>query len=323
MTLTPQHSRLLTVGLSLAAILCYRSSVLAVDIVNDTWQDGERNHPAAPVYSENGTDGDGDTDLESAWYQGGDGTLDPVGPGGPLRGAFSSATSTSSASWTTYFTPEGSEVELTNPGDQLKVTWIFTPTNVNASNGSQNFRIALVDSPGAARLAAEGAPGSALYTGYGMFINFGETTGRSTPFQLKERDGLNSAFLSASASWPTVADAPGFGNGAVNYASGTEYTFEMTITRDAANQLDVEATMSGGNINSTGSVSVSATGLAPNGGSFKFDTFGLRPSGATTTAEIFDTRLLRVEGPRVVPEPAALSLMGLGLAVLGVARRRN
>src|SRR5689334_3970577 len=65
-------------------------------IVNDTWLDGTRTDPAPPTYSENGVDSDGDLNLESAWFQGGDGTLDPIGPGGPLRGAFSSAASTSS-----------------------------------------------------------------------------------------------------------------------------------------------------------------------------------------------------------------------------------
>ncbi len=149
--------KLFAVSWALTAAFCFNTKALAVFIVNDTWQDGTRTDPAQPTYSENGTDSDSDGDLESAWYQGGDGTLDPVGAGGPLRAAFSSATSGSSASWTTYFTPEGSGVNLANPGDQLKVTWVFTPTNVNASNSSQNLRIALADSPAAARLDADGA----------------------------------------------------------------------------------------------------------------------------------------------------------------------
>ena len=32
----------------------------AVEIVNDTWIDGNRNQPASPTYSENGTDADAD-----------------------------------------------------------------------------------------------------------------------------------------------------------------------------------------------------------------------------------------------------------------------
>lgn len=311
------------VGATMAALCIMTTRASAALIVNDTWQDGDRNSPASPTYSENGVDGDSDGDLESAWFQGGDGTLDPVGAGGPLRGAFSSSTSASSASWTSYFTPEGSEVELANVGDQLKVTWVFTPSNVNATNTSQNLRVALVDSPSAARLAAAGAPGTAAYNGYGMFINFSQTTGRSTPFALMQRTGASGSFLSGSSDWTSVANAAGFGNGAVNYANDTEYTFTMTVTRAAGNLLDVAASMAGGNINGTGSVSVSATGLAPNNGSFKFDTFGLRPSGATTTAEIFNTKLFRVEGPSNVPEPAAIVLLGLGGVGILVGKRRR
>jgi hypothetical protein len=264
-----------------------------------------------------GVDSDTDGDLESAWFQGGGGTLDPAAAGGPLAMTLGDS---GSSSWTSYFTQEGNEVHLVNPGDQLKVTWIFTPTGVNATNGSQNMRIALVDSPGASRLNMNGAPGSADYTGYGMFINFSETTGRSTPFRLVERAAGSSALLSASGSWPSVDDADGFGNGAENYDSGTEYTFEMTITRTAADLLDVSATMSGGNLNGTGSVTAAATGLAPNKGSFKFDTFSLRPSDAATTAALFNTRLFMVEAP--VPEPATLTLVGLiGLGLAGLRRR--
>ena len=40
-------------------------------IVEDTWIDGTRNDPAQPVYSEAGTDTDGDGNLESAWYHAG------------------------------------------------------------------------------------------------------------------------------------------------------------------------------------------------------------------------------------------------------------
>src|SRR4051794_1692217 len=95
-------------------------------VVNDTWLDGTRTDPAAPTYSENGVDSDGDLNIESAWFQGGDGTLDPTAPGGPLRGAFTNSTITSSASWTTYFSPEAGQITL-GQGDKLRVTWKFKP----------------------------------------------------------------------------------------------------------------------------------------------------------------------------------------------------
>ena len=135
-------------ALALVAMLFCHAPARAALLVNDTWQDGTDSDPASPTYSENGTNLDPgtDSDLESAWFQGGVGSLDPVAAGGPLRGNMT-AGGTSSASWSTYFTPEGSEVNLGSAGESIKVTWVFTPTTVNTSNTSQNLRIALVDSP--------------------------------------------------------------------------------------------------------------------------------------------------------------------------------
>ena len=54
--------------------------------------------------------------------------------------------------------------------------------------------------------------------------------------------------------------------------------------------------------------------------SFKFDLFGIRPSGAATTAELFDTSLFRVE---YIPEPASLVLLALGGMTLAMVKRRG
>jgi len=297
----------------------------AATIVNDTWLDGTDSDPASPVHSENGVDADGDGNLESAWYQGGVGSLDPVGAGGPLRGNLTPA-GASSASWTTYFTPEANPVTL-GQGEKLTVTWQFTLTNVGANNTSQNFRYAVVDTPAASRLAANGSPGTAAYTGYAMFANMSATTlGNSSPFALRERVVASGASLGTAGDWGAngVANANlanGATNGASGYTAGTLYTAVMEFERTLLDEMIINSSISGGTLDGDGLASVSVTDPSPNG--FTFDTFMVRPSGATTTAELIDTSLFKVEY-NAVPEPASLSLLSLGgAALLRRGRRRS
>jgi pectate lyase len=278
-----------------AAVVGFALSSRANVLVNDTWQDGTRTDPtAANGYAENngvvGTDADNDGDLESSWFIGGNATA-AVSPGHLNLGEPSAS---SSASYTTYFTPEASPVTLAGAGDALRVTWVFTPANVNTGSASgSGLRLAVVDSPSGARLTSDNSPGSSTYAGYGMFMNMATTLGSSTPFQLMVRaaPGSSSALLSSSGSWNGLVN--GATSGHTGYASGTQYTFVMTITRNSTNGVDIVATMTGGTFNNTGSASVSYSDSAP--GSFSFDTFALRPSSASDSASGFDTALFKVE----------------------------
>jgi hypothetical protein len=298
-------------------------AVLAAHLVNDFWADGTDDDPASPVYSDNGTDTDLDGDLESAWFQGGGGSLNPAGANGPLEMIMDGGpTGSSSSSWTTYFTPEGSEANLSAPGHKLRVTWLFTTHEVNATNTSQNFRVALVDSPGASRISANGTPGNAAYAGYAIFGNMGETFGHAEPFELMERTNpaSSSALLSSSGSWEDDGlAANGATNGNAGYSDNTTYKLVMELTRTPANELTVSATMTGGNVNGTGTMTVSATDASPQ--SFIYDTFALRPSGAASTTDQFDTHYFRVQF--IVPEPASAMLLGLGGVAVLLMRRRG
>lgn len=270
----------------LGAIIGLAVASHATVLVNDSWQDGSRTDPASPTYSENGTNLDPlqDTDLESAWFNGGTGASATATPG-----HLNLAMGSSSASWTTYFTPEASPVTLASAGDALKATWIFTPTNVNVSNTSQNFRLALADAP--SRLSSDGSPPSAAYKGYAMFMNMGQTLGNSNPFQLREWNTSSDDLLAASGAWAALANGATSGNH--GYDSLTQYTFVMTLTRNASSGLDIVATMTGGTLNGSGTATVSFTDTSPS--SFTYDTFGLRPSNAASTADKFDTTLFKVE----------------------------
>jgi pectate lyase len=280
----------------------------ATILVSNVWNTGIRTYPAYndtnSPYSEMGVDYNSSGDFESAWFNA-NGTL--TSSTGHLIGTMPDD-GTSSASWTTYFTTEASPVTLAGAGDQLKITWVFTPSGVNAgSTSSSGLRLAVVDSPPASRLTSDGSPGSSAYAGYAMFMNMATTLGSSSSFQLMERNapGTSSAFLSSSGSWTALAN--GAGKSVIGYANGTQYTFVMTFTRNASDGLDITATMTGGSLDNTGSASVSYSDSAPN--SFTFDTFGLRPSSASDSASSFDTTLFEVEfipgatSPSVTTDP--------------------
>jgi pectate lyase len=260
---------------------------LSANIVNDTWQDGTRADPAAPVYSENGMDSDADGDLESAWYfTGSSGTSMTASPGHLIT-----TVGSSSSSWMTYFTPEGSEINLASPGDSMKITWVFTPATIGANNTSQNFRMAIVNTPSGSRLTADGGPASAAFTGYAMFMNMGGTLGGSKPFNLMVRNVASSDLLSTSGNWLSLTNGATSGNH--GYDSGTQYTFVITMTRNAANGLEIAASMTGGTLNNSGTAALTYTDAVPN--SFTFDSFALRPSAAASTAAQFDTTLFKAE----------------------------
>jgi len=286
--------------------------VSAADVVNDTWNDGTRTDPVAPTYSEMGADSDVDGDIESAWFRGGSGVFDPVGAGGPLR----LTGTTSSSSLTTYFTPEGSELTLSNPGDSIRVTWGFQVSGQNLANTSQGFRIAVVDSPAASRVSSEATPGSATYTGYSLFMNMNPGTfSHADPFELHGRTApaTASALLSTSASWTALAVDGTTGN--ASYTTGVDYTFIMELKRRLDGNLDIMTSMAGIGLDGTGLMQINITDT-PNGGSYAFDTFQFRPDGYDVSWEVFDTSLFKVE---FIPEPATIALLGLGL----LAIRRN
>jgi hypothetical protein len=300
--------RLNTLVLSVTAVCGLALTSYATDtiIVNDTWADGNR--------TSTGPDGSG---IDSAWFSSSSSTL-TVPAAGDLRGAVGS----SSSFWLTYFP---SAVTLATAGDEMKVSWTFSMQNVDALNTSQNLTLATAFSP--THTTGDGSFPSETYSGYGTFMNVGQTLDHANPFALKEYYSTTAApLLGTAGAWGangvqsgTLISAGTSGNH--GYDSSTTYTYVMDITRDASGNLDIINSISGGTLNGAGSLVDTYTDTTPN--SYSYDTFAVRPGGSTATATQFDTTQFEVEFLQNVPEPTVLALVGLGAMGVVCGYRRN
>jgi hypothetical protein len=292
---------------ALTAVCAVAMSSHAQIIVNDTWADGNR--------TSTGPDGSG---IDSQWFSSSGAAL-TVPAAGDMRAAIPAG----SLSETTYFASQ----TLANTGDELMFTWVFTPNGtLNGVNTSQAFNLAVVN--GATHLSADGAsPASQVYAGYAMYMNLSPTFGNASAFALREWNlGATAGnLLSTAGNWGAngVASA-NLANGAVNgnqgFDTGIPYTLVMTLTRNASSGLDIVSTMTGGNINGTGTVTDSVTDASPN--AFTYDTFALRQTGSASGAAQIDITQFKVEFLTTsVPEPTTLALAGFGLLGLAGYRR--
>lgn len=308
-------------ALASAALGTATAQAATMTLVQDAWQDGDRSTPPAPVYSEAGVQSDLDDDLESAWFNGGEGSVMTATPGN-LRMDPANA----GATWTTYNTSEAGSFSLDN-NEWVRFTWRFRTGDVNASDTGQNFRIGMVDSAPAARLAADGSPQAGVYTGLALFGNMAEITGNANAFQLRGRGTTPAGpLLEDVDAWLPLSESAGngLGAGAIGYADDTEYTFTTKIKLTPENRLDIAMTMAGGNIGGTGSVSVNLIDVSPI--TVSYDTFSIYVGSEGSTASFLDTKLFMVElgDDTEVPEPASAALAtAAGLALLANRRQRR
>jgi len=307
-----------SIALALVILCGMALSIYAADtvIVNDTWADGDRTSA--------GPDGSG---IDSTWYASA-GAANTVPAAGDMRWAIPAGSlfnTTYFPSATSPYGPAG--VTLSTVGQTLAVSWTFSLTGLNATNGNQNFLVAVANTPGT-HLTTDASPSSQIYSGYSSFMNMGQTLGNSAPFALKEWI-LPSAgnLLGTSANWGANGAAGNLAttgtSGNAGFNASITYNYYMSFTLGASGDLLITNSITGTGLNGVGNETVTYDDLTPN--TLTFDTFAVRTGTSSATASQFDTSHFQVDliTPGAVPEPTTLALSALGVLAWAGYRRMS
>jgi PEP-CTERM motif len=307
-------------------------------LVNDTWRAGNVATPGGPypggtyTYAENNgvtaVDSDGDGDLSSAWFSGATANLYVVtnNPTPPVTGPnlLEMVNGATSSHFYTYFTQPDTAVTLSGPGQEMKLTWVFTPTGVNSGNSNAGLTLALGDTPNGTRSTnVNQVLAKADYTNaYAAFMNMGNLFG-TTPLALKKWTTTAAGSLAGTSGNYSANLATGGASLTTGYSDGNQYTFTMDLSMTTTG-LVVQEKVSGAGIGGSGTVTATYTDASQIGQTLSYDTFVIRPTSSTITAGTFDTSLFQVETITAVPEPSTVALVigGLGL-MTGIIRRRR
>lgn len=288
-------------------IVACSPSFAATILLNDTWADGSRTETNLP--------------NESAVYASVAGAV-TMG-----TGSLAYTQDTSSRRLHTYFAPDGSPATL-NVGDKLITTIEFTSGTLDNSTG-RNFRVGLFSTP-AAHVTVDstndsGGAGNPWQSASGYAANFFLTSAPGTTqlFQIGKRTNIGGGnLLGSTGDYAQNAT----GGGVVAAASNTDYTLTIELSRTAVDEMDVTYTLA----DATGVLATqTATDTATMFGSAAnatlpytaFDMIAFRFSSTAGVSDVVTFKRFQVEHV-AIPEPAAIVLLGLGVAIAGSSRCR-
>lgn len=271
------------------ALFGLTSASRAVVIVEDTWADASRTN--MPISSSN-----------TVWYSSTASSL-------LVETNFMLGTNITSARlWVGYFTDDPASPVTLAPGQMIKVTLVFTPTNVAQWTGSgtqRGLRFGLLNyADGGTRLTDDSFSSSggngANVTGYMLNLSFYTNFSTETPMEIRVRTNLASAnLIGATADYLSLGSGPCCLSNQPGFSSGTTYTLEFIVARTNATDVGVRTRIFGADQDLSFEV-MDTSGFASN----RFDAFAIRPNNLANAADHFTFSRFTVEVlPISVPLP--------------------
>lgn len=142
---------------------------------------------------------------------------------------------------TFYFATTNAPLTLAQPGNQIKLTWRFTPSAVFTGGTQTPLAFGLINTPDTNRLTADAAPVFGNYAGYSTFTSayYGQLFYWLQQGSWADPTVPNVLFVGdrpVYGGWSEPAAAANYSGGDTN---GVPYTFTMTLTRLESNKLAV------------------------------------------------------------------------------------
>lgn len=255
------------------------SASRAVVIVDDTWADASRTN--TPISSSN-----------TVWYSSTTSSL-------LVDTNFMLGTNITSARlWVGYFTEDPAAPVTLAEGEMIKVTLVFTPTDVAEWTGTgtqRGLRFGLFNyADGGTRLTSDSFSSSggngANVTGYMLNLSFYTNFSVDTPMQIFVRTNLSSAnLMGTTADYIALGSGPCCLSNAPGFFSGVTYTLQFIVARTNATDVGIHTRISGGDQDLQFSAKDTVTNY------YRFDTFAIRPNNRTQSADHFTFSQFKVE----------------------------
>jgi pectate lyase len=260
--------------LGLLLLLVAVSPACATVLLDDTFADGTRNNTSLPT--------------DAAWYASSGASLTAT------TGAMTLSVGSSAILAVSYFTTNANSQVSLGVGDSLLATITFTLNGVAPLNTSQGFRLGLFDF-GTNRVSADFSSSSSQggnVSGYSLFQTMGVAFNNTTPMDIRKRTTLtDSSILGTSGDWTSLTTGPGNTNGFSGFASGTQYTLQLSLQRTDVNSLQVTTTW----LNPANGAELSTSVVDASAASFSFDGLAIRPQTAATSSTNIVFNEVRVE----------------------------